>query len=217
MALLNNEKYSLFYQRLSLIYQRPEVKASLEVVLSVFTVTLLIFAAIRPTLTNIASLQKKIEDLDSANKKADNKIAQIFNAQTQLNDFQDKLHLFDEAVPDEFSYGDMAGRIEVMALKHGLTVQTMALPGVKLFGEGKGIGEWSLKLVKPDASKIAQSSVQFVVSGAPTNVRAFIEEMENLDRLTLLNSIIMVAETNVNKTETLKATGQLYFYFYQES
>ncbi len=217
MALLNNEKYSLFYQRLSLIYQRPEVKASLEVVLSVFTVTLLIFAAIRPTLTNIASLQKKIEDLDSANKKADNKITQIFNAQTQLNNFQDKLHLFDGAVPDEFSYGDMAGRIEVMAKTHGLTVQTVTMPGVRLFGEGKGIGEWSLKLVKTDALNIVQASVQFVVSGDPRNVRVFIEEMENLDRLTLLNSIIMIAETGPAKSETLKATGQIYFYFYQES
>ena len=117
MALINNEKYSLFYQRISLIYQRPEVKASLEVILSVFTVTLLIFAAIRPTLANVASLQKKVEDLDSVNKKADNKIAQVFAAQADINKFQDKLHLFDEAIPNEFSYYDMAGRIEEFSLE----------------------------------------------------------------------------------------------------
>ena len=115
MPLINNEKYSLLYQRINLIYQKPEIKASLEVILSVFTVTVLIFAAIRPTLTNIASLQKKIEDLNTFNIKADNKIAQVFNAQTQLNTYRDKLRLFDEAVPDNFSYYDMAGRgYEVM-------------------------------------------------------------------------------------------------------
>lgn len=217
MALINNERYSLFYQRLSLVYQRPEVKASLEVVLSVFTVALLIFAAIRPTLTNITSLQKKIEDLDSANKKADNKIAQIFNAQTQLDNFQSKLHLFNEAVPDKFSYGDMAGRIEVMAKKRALTVETITMPGVKLFGDGKGTGEWSAKLIKADVTKIVQAGVQFVVSGNPRNVRAFIEDIENMDRLTMLNSIIMMAEIGQARSETLKATGQIYFYFYQES
>ena len=43
MALINNEKYALYYQRIGLIYQRPEVKASLEIILSVFMVTVLIF------------------------------------------------------------------------------------------------------------------------------------------------------------------------------
>jgi len=66
-SILNNEKYSLYFQKVSLMYKRPEIRASLEVILSVFTITILIFAAIRPTLTNIVSLQKKIEDQEVIN------------------------------------------------------------------------------------------------------------------------------------------------------
>ncbi len=218
MPLINNERYSLLYQRINLIYQKPEIKASLEVILSVFTVTILIFAAIRPTLTNIASLQKKIEDLNSFNIKADNKIAQVFNAQTQLNTYRDKLRLFDEAVPDNFSYYDMAGRIEVLAKKNGLTAQTISMPGIKLFGTSKPVGDWAQKLTAKDQNNIIQMNVSFAVSGPPKNVKAFLIELENMDRLALLNSVVLSTEPGtVQGTQTLKANGQIYFYFYQES
>lgn len=218
MAIINNEKYSLFYQRLSLIYQKPEVKASLEVILSVFTVMLLIFAAIRPTLTNIASLQKKIEDLESANKKADVKLAQVFSAQTQLNSFQNKLVLYDEAVPDGYSHKDIAGRVEVIARKHGLEVKTISIPGTQLFGSGKAVGDWAAKLVKKDADNIIQTRVDFVVTGNPQGVEQFLREIENLDRLTLLNTVVMSTENNRSKTaKSFQASGQIYFYFYQGS
>lgn len=217
MALINNEQYSLFYQRLTLIYQRPEVKASLEVILSVFTVTFLIFAAIRPTLTNITSLQRKIDDLDSANKKADNKIAQIFNAQTQLTNFQSKLYLLNEAVPDDFSYKDMSGRLEVLAKGRGLEVQTVTLPGFRLFGEGAGTGEWSAKLVQKDQTNIASATVQFTVSGTPANVQTFLTDIESMDRVTLLRQITLSTETGPNRSLRLKAVGELIFYFYLET
>ena len=218
MALLSNEKYSLYYQKIGLIYQRPEIKASLEIILSVFVVTGLILAAIRPTLTNIAALQKRIDDLESVDKKADNKIAQVFNSQNQLNTFQDKLRLFDEAVPDRFSYYSMAGRIESLARKRGLTVQTVSMPGIRLFGKGKGVGEWSTKTLTKNTSKIIKSSISFTVSGDPEKVRVFLEEVENMDRLAQLESVVMSTEIGqANRTLSLRVTAEISFYFYIEN
>jgi Tfp pilus assembly protein PilO len=218
MALLSNEKYSLYYQKIGLIYQRPEIKASLEIILSVFVVTGLILAAIRPTLTNIAALQKRIDDLESVDKKADNKIAQVFNSQNQLSTFQDKLRLFDEAVPDKFSYYNMAGRIESLARKRGLTVQTVSMPGIKLFGKGKGVGEWSTKTLTKNANKIIKSSISFAVSGDPETVRVFLEEVENMDRLAQLESVVMSTEIGqANRALSLRVTAEISFYFYIEN
>lgn len=218
MELLSNEKYSLYYQKIGLIYQRPEIKASLEIILSVFVVTLLVFTAIRPTLTNIAALQKRIDDLESVNKKADNKIAQVFNSQNQLSTFQDKLRLFDEAVPDKFSYYGMAGRVELLARKNGLSIQTVSMPGIRLFGKGKGVGEWSTKTLVRNADKIVKSSVSFTVSGDPKRVRVFLEEVENMDRLASLENVVMSTEIGqANKTLSLRVTAEISFYFYLEN
>lgn len=215
-SIISDEKYSLYYQRIGLIYQRPEIRASLEVVMSVFTVMILIFAAIRPTLTNIASLQKKIEDQEVLNKKADNKIAQLFNAQTQLSTYEDQLDLYDAAIPNSYSYYDMAGRIEYLASKHGVTVESINMPGTKIVGSGKPLGDWATKLLIKDANNILTSGMNFTVAGNPQNVIAMITEIENLDRLTLLRSVDFSKELrNSSGTEILKATGQIYFYFYQ--
>lgn len=218
MALISNEKYSLYYQRISLIYRQPEVKASLEIILSVFVVTILIFAAIRPTLTNITTLQKRIEDLESVNKKADNKIAQVFNAQKQLGSFQDKLILYDRAVPNKFSYQAVAARIELLAKGHNLSVQTVVLPGIRLFGTSKAEAGWSAKILTQNASKIVSSGVSFTVSGSPREVREFMADLENMDMVTLLERVVMTTEVGpAGGSTSLKAVGQINFYFYLEN
>lgn len=215
-GIISNEKYSLYYQRIGLIYQRPEVKASLEVILSVFTVAILIFAAIRPTLTNITSLQKKIDDQEVLNKKAENKITQLFNAQTQLSNYQDQLSLYDEAVPDTFSYFDMAGRIEFLAKKYGLNVDTLTMPGTKLFGNGKPSGDWGTKLLTKDANNLTQIGVTFSVSGNPQNIVKMMTDIENMDRVTVLKNIVFSKEPGkTSGSDILKASGQIYFYIYQ--
>ena len=215
-GIISNEKYSLYYQRIGLIYQRPEIKASLEVILSVFTVMILIFAAIRPTLTNITSLQKKIDDQEILNKKAENKIAELFNAQTQLNEYQDKLNLFDSAIPNTYSYYDMAARIEYLANKFGVAAETVSMPGIKLFGQGKPPDTWASKLLNKDTSNIMAAGVTFTVTGNSQNVINMISEIENIDRLTMLKSVTFSKEVGkVGTAGSLKAAGQIYFYFYQ--
>ena len=63
------------------MYQRPEIKASVEIILSVFTVAGLLLLAIRPTLATVATLQKKIEDQQVVNRRLEAKISQLVNAQ----------------------------------------------------------------------------------------------------------------------------------------
>lgn len=217
MQLISNEKYSLYFQKVGLLYKRPEIKASLEVILSVFTITILIFAAIRPTLTNIVSLQKKITDQELVNKKADKKIAQLIAAQNQLNEFGSSLVLFDNAVPDKFSYGDSAKRLEYIARTNNLNVDSMNFSGSVLLSGGKIAADWGTKIAKPGADNIINDQVNFAVNGKPADVLNFLREIENMDRLVVLNNVSLVKQPGVNKGEdTLRVTGQVSFYFYFE-
>lgn len=213
MALINNERYARYYRRVTMVYERPEIKASLEVIFSVFMVVLLIFAAIRPTLTNLAALQKRITDKESINTKADRKIAQLFAAQTQLDEFSSVLGLYDSAVPEKFNYVDQLGRVELLARANNLQVDLVSMPGIILSGEGKGAGEWSSKLLKPDSERIITSSVDFQVSGKPKQVRDFLVQLEAMDRLTTIKSVNLIKETGSTKgSEKIKASGQINFY-----
>lgn len=213
--LLSNEKYSLYFQKVGILYKRPEIRASLEIVLSVFTVTVLIFAAVRPTVTNIVSLQKKITDLEIVNKKADNKITQLFNAQNQLETFKSSLRLFDEAVPDNFSYIDSAKRIEYLARKNNLTIDSLSFLGFNLLGKGSTTTEWSAKIAKPIEDNTLPDQISFSVKGKSQNVIVFLKEIENMDRLIELNNVNLTKQIGLRQIDdTLKADGQMTFYFY---
>jgi hypothetical protein len=215
-GIISNEKYSLYYQRIGLVYQRPEVRASLEVILSVFTISILIFAAIRPTLTNITSLQKKIDDQEIMNRKADNKIKELFEAQNQLNEYQDKLALYDDAVPNDFTYYSMAARIQYLANKNGVTVETINMPGIKLFGTGIPNSNLATKLLNKDQANIVSAGITFSILGSPQNVTNMITDIENVDRLAMFKSITLTKEVGkAGEAPVLKAAGQIYFYFYK--
>jgi hypothetical protein len=217
-GLLSNEKYVQYFQKVNLLYKRPEIRASLEVILSVFTVTILVFAAIRPTITNIVSLQKKITDQEIVNKKADNKITQLINAQKQLDAFRGSLRLFDAAVPDVFSYVDGGKRLEYLARKNYLTIDSMGFAGVTLLGGKKITGEWAGKIALPNASNGLVDPITFSVSGKPQNVITFLQEVETMDRLVMINSVSLSKQIGLSKMEdTLKASGQMTIYFYAET
>jgi len=214
-GLINNEKYTFYYQKVGQLYKKPEVKASLEVILSVFTVAILIFAAIRPTLSSITALQKKIADQEIVNKKADNKIAQLISAQKQLETNRDSLYLFDEAVPDVFSYADSAKRIEYLAKQNNLTIESMSFSGVTLESGKKVKGDWVEKISQPTADNILKDQINFSVNGDPSDVINFLKLVENMDRLATLSNVSMTKQlSSAKENDYLKASGKITFYFY---
>lgn len=214
-SLLNNEKYALYYQKIGLLYKRPEIRASLEVILSVFTVIVLVFAAIRPTLINITSLQKKITDQEAVNKKSDNKMAQLINAQTQLEVNRDSLYLYDSAVPDGFSYGDGAKRIEYLAKRNNLQIESLTFSGVTLQEGNKVNGDWLSKISVPSADSVIQNKVTFTVKGSPEGTINFLRQIETMDQLAILGSASLTKQIGQSRqNDSLRASGTLTFYFY---
>jgi len=214
--ILSNEKYALYFQKVNLLYKRPEVRASLEVILSVFTVTILVFAAIRPTLTNITTLQKKITYQEVVNKKADNKITQLLGAQKQLETYTQNLYLFEEAVPDDFSYADGARRVELIAKKNGMIIDSLGFEGVVLKEGKKTSGAWKDK-INLAKNNLLIDKVNFTMSGKPSNTMNFLKEIENMDRLAVLNNISLSKQVGTEKTgDTLKVSGDMTFYFYSD-
>lgn len=217
-GLIDNERYARYYQRLSLVYQKPEIKASLEIILSVFMITTLILLAIRPTVTNVASLQKKIADQEAMGAKADKKIGQLFNAQNQLTTHQNSLPLFEKAVGNKFSYFDMISRIELLARKNNLTIDSLNGPGSKAGGLEKISNDFKAKIVKVGSDGSLTTEISIVVYGQPSDVSKFLVQVENMDKLVMINSVLFVKESESSRgSQKLKTTVLLQFYFLPES
>ncbi|EKD57429.1 MAG: hypothetical protein ACD_57C00303G0001 [uncultured bacterium] len=189
----------------------------MEVIFSVFMIAILIFVAIRPTLTNLAVLQKKITDKESVSLKADKKIGQLFSAQEQIDANGTSLSLFETAVPEKFSYLELIGRFEVLAKKNSVEVEAISIQGTNLVGEGKGAGDWSTKLIKVDSQGLMTIPIDFQILGKPQEIRSFLVDLENVDRLAVIKNVNLIKDSGGSKgTERLKANGQVNFYVYYQ-
>lgn len=183
-------------EKIKRAYSRPEIQASIEIILSVFTVVFLLFLAIRPTLATVATLQKKIEDQDLVNRKLTTKIAQLLDAQKDLATYADRLADFTSAVPDAHDQGGLAKRVEILARENGLFVNSLVFEAVPLLGGRINLSDRERgggKEPNRDGT-VANFDVSFDASGSPEQVLAFLTTLEKVDRLVLVKSIDIKTE-----------------------
>jgi Tfp pilus assembly protein PilO len=190
------------YQRLRLVYQKPEIRVSVEIILSVFASLFLIMTAIRPTLVTVAELKKKIEDQSLVEKKLDTKIKSLIQARKQLDEYGDNLPLFEKAVPEGYTYGNLGKEIEILAVEEGVGIESLVFSAVAAPDDEK------------KDSGLKDFTVRFSVTGSEFAIMGFLEKVENLDRVLLVSmvEITKVKERDVIE-ERLRTSGEIKGYY----
>jgi len=209
------------YQRLKLIYQKPEIKASLEVILSVFTVAFLLAIAIRPTLSTVAGLKKKIEDKEVVNKKLTNKIDQLVKADEQLKEHELDLLMYKEATPDNYDFGGLAKRVEIIAEENGVKIESLMFSRVAIVGEvilsEKDIQKKRKEEKSEDDGRGASKfTVRFEIRGSQGGVVNFLRQIEKMDRVLVLTRVEFEKEKAEIISKTIEVSGEAAGYYLPE-
>jgi Tfp pilus assembly protein PilO len=208
-------------ERIKLIYERPEIRASVEIILSVFSVGFLLLFAIRPTLATVVSLQKKIEDQSLVDTKLTTKITQLVRAQSDLTTYAEKLTLFDLAVSDLHDQGPLAKRVEVLVRESGLTINSLSLGSVPLLGSFVNLSDAEREKAPPPTEpggKMASFEIDFDLSGSADQVSEFLMDLENIDRVVILRNIdikredLRSVQTNI-LTKGVRVLGRATAYY----
>lgn len=190
-------------EKIRMAYKRPEIQASVEIILSVFAVVGLLVLAIRPTLATVATLQKKIEDQTIVDGKLSTKIAQLVKANADLGTYANRISDYSLAVTDTPDNAGPAKRIAAIARENNITVNSLAMSAVPLVGQQINLSDKKQGLNKPPMEKdgkVANYVVSFDVFGTPNLVYDFLTKLENMDRLMLITEITM-------KKEEIKLAG----------
>ena len=178
-------------------YQRPEIRASLEIILSVFTVVFMLVLAIRPTLATVATLQKKIEDQTIVDNKLGIKISQLAKANADIGKYVDRIPDYFLAVTDIPDQSGVAKRIELLAKENGLYINSIIFNAIPLVGQQINLSSKEKTAEKPimePGGKIAVYEFTFDVSGSSSQIFDFLAKIENLDRILLLTNVILRKE-----------------------
>lgn len=211
--------YSVYLQRAKVAYEKPVIRASVELILSIFTVTFLLLVAIRPTLTTVAQLQKKIEDQEVVEKKLTSKINQLVRAQTQLAENSDTIELYKMAVTENYDYGELAKRVEILAKESGVTIELLSMPKVAITGPliSATAGDAKTKEVANKEGDVFKNEMGIAIKGDFGSVMKFLKTVEDVDRLMYFTSIkikrIEDARNSADKGK-LRVTAKMNSYYY---
>src|SRR5258708_1463160 len=165
---------------MALYRQRPDLKAYLEVLLSIVTIGMFILFAVKPTFVTIADLWTKIKAEQITSDQLDTKIKNLGLAQTVFNSQAANLTLLDQAVPTGPNIGTYVRQIEGVVKKDNVTTTTLSVNKTDLISLAT-------------ASALTQSSssvgVSISVTGTYQNLSSFLADLETLRRPTIIKKL----------------------------
>src|SRR5258708_29137114 len=160
----NYQKYLL--DVMALYRQRPDLKAYLEVLLSIVTIGMFILFAIKPTLITIADLWTKIQSEQITSDQLDVKIKNLGLAQTIFNKEKTNIDLLNQAIPTGPDVASYVRQLEGVIKKDSITTTTISVDKASLLAP---------------ASASASMGVSFSVSG--TRSEEHTSELQSPDHL----------------------------------
>lgn len=115
--------------------QRADVKAYLEILLSLATICIFAIFALKPTLITIAELMKEVDSKKATLSTMDQKIQDISNAQSLYDNQVNKIKLLEVAIPENPQPEVLVRQVEGLTVRHQTTLSTLGLGKAIILGE----------------------------------------------------------------------------------
>jgi len=207
---LQADRYRHYFGRIYRFYEQPSVRVSTALLLSVFTIIFFIIFAIRPTLTTVAQLIRKIEDQKIALEKLDAKATALSQAQQAYQENLSKIELLNQAVPEDYAVQDLIKYIEATAAYHQLPLKAILVNDV-LYAASDSAK--AVKTTQEDQSDLEFPNIGVMVSLEENypNLRDFANDLVNMPRMVALQeiSIFHPDEEGEEKTTDIRLNIQL--------
>lgn len=176
-------RYNYYYQRLWRYYQKPAIKVSLSLLLTIFAVIFFAAFAIRPTLNTIAELLRKIKDQKEVSAKLEEKMAALSSLQSEYSVIQENQSVLEAAMPPNEDYQDLFLQLEAVAATHTLPIYSLNVVSdqdvVAPVVAEEGVQEESYPSVK----------FSLITQGSYASLKPFLVDVTRLARLMQVESI----------------------------
>lgn len=177
-------RYTRYFSRLAQIYgQRPAVRASFELLLTLLTISFFTVFALRPTFNAITELWSEIESQKQTKAQLGEKLTNLGNAQSALAQEQERLELLSQAMPENPQPERYLRQAEGLAARNQVSLITFNVDRVTLFGKTE------MKKPKEGQENLAEARVTLSVSGEYNSLISFLQEIENLRRLIIIETV----------------------------
>lgn len=193
----------------ALYKRRPDLKAFMEILLSLGTIGVFAMFALRPTLLTISNLLTEIKSKEETIAQMDEKLGNLSIAQQILQQQKPVIDLLKDAVPTDSKLDAYIRQVEGLISRNSLQVFALSSGEITLIGN---------KTIPPTATTQNQEiseadfpasaipiEVNLAVSGGYPSIAAFLNNLSNLRRPILFDSVNF-ATTQVENGQTLVLT-----------
>jgi len=193
---------------LQAFYEKPILRVSLELVMSIVVVAIFALFALRPTLMTMSNLLKEIEEKEQLDKALQEKIAALSTAQSEWTAYKSQFAKLERSFFQDPSLEEVMLYLEYLARQEDVLVMTVTSP------------EIPVKLEKSDSESITLLSLtpyetNFQAVGSYENILRFFEKIEQQQPLMSIESI-QIAMNQKDDTSPLAVNFQVRLYV-QES
>jgi len=204
-------RYKEFFLNISALYkEKADLRAFLEIVMSITAVIVFLLFALKPTALTIVGLVKQIDEEKQTLSILDQKIKDLATAQTLLNQNQNFIQSIDTAVPSSPNPDMLSKQVQGLASKNSIDVLGIAINQVTLVGNIPTTK--NLPDIKPMPEGAHEMSFSVSVRGSYTNLTNFIKDFENMRIATKIDNIgINSSVTDTGRVIVAVISGRIPF------
>ncbi len=193
-------RYREFFLNVATFYkQRADLRAFLEIILSLSTVIIFLMFALKPTVLTIISLVKEIDEKKATVAALDVKIRNLNTASNVFTQNQNSIPNINIAVGTTPQPNLILQQIEGLSVKNSVNILGASVGQVTI--KGTVPPKKSSSDVKPLSGGAKEMPVSLSVRGDYANLLSFLSDLENL------RSVIKIDTITINSSST--DTGQV--------
>lgn len=171
-------RYKGFFLEILTIYNsRPNLKAYLELILSLGTIVIFSIYAIKPTALTIVELNNEIKSKENTVLLLTQKISNLKIASNLLQKESQNLEIIDNAVPTGANVELLVKQIEKISLDNSVAIRNFSSANIFLKGNS-------------DKKVESELPVSFSITGNYQNLFQFLQTIENLRRPFRIDSFV---------------------------
>jgi len=188
-------RYREFFLNISSFYkQRADLRAFLEIILSLTTIIIFLLFALKPTALTIISLLQEIKNKQETVATLDQKLTNLNTAQDVFSQNQAAVTVLDSAIGTSPQPDLVMQQLEGLASKDSVSILGATVGQVILVG--KIPAKKNSTDLKPLPNGANEMSLSLSIKGSYPNLIAFVSDLENLRVVTKIDTLTINSTIN---------------------
>lgn len=197
----NLKPFSRYAKAIEEATQKPKTIIYSTTIFSFLAISLFGWYAIRPTLQTILYLRREIKDKTDINKKMDQKITSLIEAQAEYQKIQKDIPALFQAIPSTTNVIELVSSLKNIASDSGVQISSIQIPEVPLYtaeaslpGTLQQQKTIKSKLQLDKEKKLLEFTLSLGINGQYPNIKTFLDKNREYRRLMTIDSLAMTPQ-----------------------